>query len=68
MLGAVSGKLDGRERGLGSPVASGGEGRARERARVCEMSRGASAGHWRGSKKGVGRVGRRRGRETRRRA
>jgi hypothetical protein len=32
------------------------------------MRRGASAGHWRGSKKGVGRVGGRRGRETRRRA
>jgi hypothetical protein len=40
----------------------------RERARVCEMRRGASAGHWRGSKKGVGRVGGRRGRETRRHA
>jgi hypothetical protein len=32
------------------------------------MRRGASAGHWRGSKKGVGRVGGRRGRETQRRA
>ena len=32
------------------------------------MRRGASAGHWRGSKKGAGRVGGRRGRETRRRA
>jgi hypothetical protein len=32
------------------------------------MRRGASAGQWRGSKKGVGRVGGRRGRETRRRA
>jgi hypothetical protein len=67
-LGAVSGELDGRERGLGSSAASGGEGRARERARVCEMRRGANAGHWRGSKKGVGRVSKRRGRETRRRA
>jgi hypothetical protein len=67
-LGAVSGELDGQERGLGSPAVSGGEGRARERARVCEMKRRASAGHWRGSKKGVGRVGGRRGRETRRRA
>jgi hypothetical protein len=37
--------------------------RVRERARVCEMRRGASVGHWRGSKKGVGRVGGRRGRE-----
>jgi hypothetical protein len=44
---------------------SGGEDRARERARVCEMRRGASAGHWQGSKKGAGRVGGRRGRETR---
>jgi hypothetical protein len=32
------------------------------------MRRGASARHWRGSKIGVGRVGGRRGRETRRRA
>jgi hypothetical protein len=32
------------------------------------MRRGASAGHWRGSKKGVGRVGGRRGREIQRRA
>jgi hypothetical protein len=61
-------ELVGRERGRGSPVASGGNGRARERARVCEMRRGASAGHWQGSKKGVGRVGRHRGRETQRRA
>jgi hypothetical protein len=64
----VSSELDGRERGRRSPAASGGEGRTRERARVCEMRRGASAGHWQGSKKGVGRVGGRRGRETRRRA
>jgi hypothetical protein len=49
-------------------VASSGEGRARERARVCKMRRGASAGHLRGSKKGVGRMGGRRGRENRRRA
>jgi hypothetical protein len=61
----VSSELDGRERGLESPTASGGEGRARERARVCEMRRGAGAGHWRGSKMGVGRVGGRRGREIR---
>jgi hypothetical protein len=33
----------------------------RNEVRVC-------AGHWRGSKKGVGRVGGRRGQETRRRA
>jgi hypothetical protein len=32
------------------------------------MRRGASAGHWRGSKKGAGRVGGRHGREIRRRA
>jgi hypothetical protein len=32
------------------------------------MRRGASAGHWRGSKKGARRVGGRRGREIRRRA
>jgi hypothetical protein len=43
-------ELDGRERERGSPAAASGEGRARERARVCEMRRGASAGHWRGSK------------------
>jgi hypothetical protein len=41
----------------GSPAASGSEDRARERARVCEMRRGVSAGHWRGSKKRGGRVG-----------
>jgi hypothetical protein len=64
----VSGELDGRERGRGSPAAAGDVGRARERARACEMRRGASAGHCRGFKKGVGRVGGRRGRETRRRA
>jgi hypothetical protein len=32
------------------------------------MRRGVCAGHWRGSKKGAGRVGGRRGQETRRRA
>jgi hypothetical protein len=32
------------------------------------MRRGVCAGHWRGSKKGAGRVGGRRGREIRRRA
>jgi hypothetical protein len=67
-LGAVSSKLDGQGRGRGSPAASGGEGRARERARVCEMRRRVCVGHWRGSKKGAGHVGGRRGRETRRRA
>jgi hypothetical protein len=43
-------------------------GRARERVKLCKMRRGARAGHWRGSKKGVGHVGGRRGRKTRRRA
>jgi hypothetical protein len=64
----VSGELDGRERGRGSPAMSGGEGRARERAMLCEMTRGSECGHWRGSKKGAGRMGGRRGREIRRRA
>jgi hypothetical protein len=64
----VSGDLDGRERGRGSPAAAGGVGRARERVKLCEMRRGASVGHLRGSKKGAGRVGGRHGRETRRRA
>jgi hypothetical protein len=64
----VSSELDGWERGCGSLAASGGEGIARERVKLCEMRRGASAGHWRGSKKGAGHVGGRRGRETRRRA
>jgi hypothetical protein len=36
-LGAVSGELDGRERGHGSPAAAGGVGRARERAKLREM-------------------------------
>jgi hypothetical protein len=43
-LGAVSGELDGRERGCGSPAVSGGEGRARERVKLCEMRQGVSAG------------------------
>jgi hypothetical protein len=43
-------------------------GRARERVKLSEIRRGVCAGHWRGSKKGAGRVGGRRGRETRRRA
>jgi hypothetical protein len=64
----VFGELDGRERGRGSPTASGGESRARERARVCEMRRGVCAGHWQGFKKGAGRMGGCRVRETRRRA
>jgi hypothetical protein len=60
-LGTISGKLDGREQGCGSPAASGGEGRARERAMLCEMRRGSECRHWRGSKRGVECVGRRRG-------
>jgi hypothetical protein len=36
-LGAVSGELDGQERGRGSPVAAGGVGRARERVKLSEM-------------------------------
>jgi hypothetical protein len=67
-LGAVSGELDGRERGRGSLAASGSEDRARERAMLCEMRLGSEYGHWRGSKRGVGRVGRRRGRDIRQRA
>jgi hypothetical protein len=43
-LGSVSGELDGRERGLGSPAASGGEGRARERTELREMRRGRVRG------------------------
>jgi hypothetical protein len=47
---------------------SGGVGRARERAELCEMRRGSECGRWRGSKKGAGHVGGRRGQEIRRRA
>jgi hypothetical protein len=43
-------------------------GRARERVKLSEMRRGVCAGHWRGSKKGAGRVGEHRGREIQRRA
>jgi hypothetical protein len=64
----VSGELDGRERRRGFPAAAGGVGRAREMVKLSEMSRGVCAGHWRGSKKGAGHVGGRRGREIRRRA
>jgi hypothetical protein len=42
---------------------SSGVGKARERAELREMRWGTSAGHWRGSNKGDGRVGGRRGRE-----
>jgi hypothetical protein len=67
-LGAVSGELDGRERGRGFPAAAGGEGRARDRVKLSEMKQGVCVGHWWGSKKGARRVGGRRGREIRRRA
>jgi hypothetical protein len=43
-------------------------GRAREWVKLSEMRRGVCVGHWWGSKKGVGRVGGHRGRETWRRA
>jgi hypothetical protein len=36
----VSDELDGRECGRGSPAASGGKGRARERVELREMRRG----------------------------
>jgi hypothetical protein len=67
-LGAVSGELDGRERGRGSPAATGDVGRALERVKLRETRRGVCAGHWRSSKKGAGRVGGHRGQEIRRRA
>jgi hypothetical protein len=43
-------------------------GRARERAELCEMRQGSEYGRWRGSKRELGRVGGRRGREFQRRA
>jgi hypothetical protein len=33
----VSGELNGKEHGRGSPAAAGGEGRARERVKLHEM-------------------------------
>jgi hypothetical protein len=53
-LGAVSGELGGREHGRRSPVASSGKGRARERAMLCEMRRGASAGIGRALRRELG--------------
>jgi hypothetical protein len=47
---------------------SGGVGRARERAELCEMRRGSECGRWRGSKRELGRVGERCGGEFWRRA
>jgi hypothetical protein len=67
-LGPVSSELDGRERRRGSLAAAGDVGRARERVKLTEMRQGVCTGHWRGSKKGAGRVGGRRRREIRRRA
>jgi hypothetical protein len=64
----ISSEMGGRERGRGSSAAGGSVGRARERVQLSEIRRGVCAGHWRGSKKGAGRVGVRRGREIRRRA
>jgi hypothetical protein len=44
-LGTVSYELDGREHRRGSPAASGGEGRARERVELREMMRGSECRH-----------------------
>jgi hypothetical protein len=46
-------------------VASGDEGRARERVKLSKMRRGECTGHRRGSKKGAGHVSGHRGREIR---
>jgi hypothetical protein len=46
-LGAVSGEVDGREHGRGSPAATSSVGRAREKAKLRKMRwgvRGALAG------------------------
>jgi hypothetical protein len=40
----VSGELDGRERGCGSPATAGGVGRVRERAELHEMRWGRAWG------------------------
>ena len=53
----ISGELYGREHERRSLVAASGEGRARERVKLCEMRWGCVRGHGRGSKKGAGRVG-----------
>jgi hypothetical protein len=54
----VSGELDGRGGGRGSPARSGGMSRARARAVLHETRRGSECGHGRGSKRswGVGRA------------
>jgi hypothetical protein len=36
-MGTVSGELDGREHGHGSPAMAGSEGRVRERVKLREM-------------------------------
>jgi hypothetical protein len=58
-------------RGRGTLGTNAGEldrAKSRERVKLSEMRRGVCAGHWRGSKKGAGRVGGCCGREIRRRA
>jgi hypothetical protein len=64
-LGAVSSELDGRQRRRGSLVASGDEGRARERVKAERNEARGVRGAPRGSKKEAGLVGGRRGREIR---
>jgi hypothetical protein len=51
MAWMTSGGLDGRQRGRGSPTSTGGDGSARERARVCEMRQGRESGCGWGSKR-----------------
>jgi hypothetical protein len=67
-LGVAFSELVDRGGGHESTARSDDVGRARERAGLCEMRRGSECGHGRGSKRELGRVGRRRGREFRRRA
>jgi hypothetical protein len=66
-LGTVSGELDGRGGGCGSPARSGGVTRERARAGLCEMRWGSECGHGRGSKRSWA-WAERRGRGSRRRA
>jgi hypothetical protein len=66
-LGAVSGELDGRGGGRGSPARSGNVSRARTRVGLREMRRGSECGHGRGSKV-AGAWAERCGRGSRRRA
>jgi hypothetical protein len=67
-LGVASSEVDDRRGGRGTPTRSDGVGRAQARAGLCEMGWGSECGHGRGSKRELGRVGGRRGREFRRRA